>query len=92
MVEVGERVVLVQEKSELELPNESFLVTGVTGEKVKLEEEGWAKAKTDNKLLMVTTLGFMLLKFAVGRNCLFLPEDQWAHLIVHFTVVCLEQE
>ena len=24
---------------------------------------------------------FKLLKFAVGRKCLFLPEDQWAHII-----------
>ena len=39
VVEVRERVVLVQEKSELELPDESFLVTGVTREKVKLDEE-----------------------------------------------------
>ena len=34
VIEVRERVVLVQEKSEIELPDESFLVTASTGEKV----------------------------------------------------------
>lgn len=34
MIEARERVVLVQQRSEIELPNESFLVTASTGEKV----------------------------------------------------------
>lgn len=34
VIEVRERVVLVQQRSEIELPNESFLVTASTGEKV----------------------------------------------------------
>jgi len=44
VIEVKERVVLVQERSEIKLPDESFLVTASTGEKVsrrrgKLEEK-----------------------------------------------------
>ena len=34
VIEVRERVVLVQEKCEIQLPNDSFLVTASTGEKV----------------------------------------------------------
>ena len=34
VIEVRERVVLVQQRSKIELPNESFLVTASTGEKV----------------------------------------------------------
>lgn len=40
VIEARERVVLVQEKSELELPDDSFMVTGVTGEKVKRRKFG----------------------------------------------------
>lgn len=40
VIDVRERVVLVQEKSEIEMPHESFLVTARTGEKVK-EGEGY---------------------------------------------------
>ena len=40
MIEAKERVVLMQEKSELELPGDSFVVTGVTGEKVKRRKFG----------------------------------------------------
>jgi len=34
VIEVRERVILVQDRSEIELPDESFLVTANTGEKV----------------------------------------------------------
>lgn len=40
VIEAKERVVLVQEKSELELPDDSFVVTGGTGEKVKRRKFG----------------------------------------------------
>ena len=35
VIEVRERVVLVQERSEIQPPDDSFLVTSSTGEKVK---------------------------------------------------------
>jgi len=34
VIEVRERVILAQDRSEIELPDESFLVTASTGEKV----------------------------------------------------------
>ena len=51
VIEVSERVVLVQERSKIEPPDESFLVTASTGEKVKQVERYLLEKKCFIRLL-----------------------------------------
>ena len=64
VIEARERVVLVQEKSELELPDDSFMVTGVTGEKVKRRKFGL-------KLLLMIIRVLSYLNLLWGGNVYF---------------------
>lgn len=64
MIEVRERVVLVQERSEIELPDESVLVTASTGEKVstwrdKLKKKNYSSTYLMHEFKLFTILCFI---------------------------------